>query len=278
MPELKVGDKGPAVAEAQALLNRDGALLESDGDFGHGTFQAVREFQANHGLPVTGVIDDATMQALRSLPDANPDIPIKGVTFTALEEVGGRAYYDTHCARPDYPGGDSGVTIGVGYDLGYQGNFETDWAGVLLADQIGRLKACLGLKGVAARAAVDSVSDIVVPWRSAWAVFLKRSVPDHVALTRATFPSPVPPPPLCLGALVSLVYNRGPAMQDSPEHPGNRREMRQIRGAMARSDFAAVPALLRSMKRLWPAGSDLFERREHEAQLFEEGLAAAPTG
>ncbi len=278
MPELKVGDKDPAVAEAQVLLDRDGALLVIDGDFGHGTFLAVREFQANHGLPVTGIIDDATMQALRSLPDANPDIPVKAVTFTAREEVGSRAFYDTHCARPDYPGGASGVTIGVGYDLGYQSNFEADWAGVLLGDQIGRLKACLSLKGVAAREAVDSVSDIIVPWRSAWKVFLKRSMPDHVALTRATFPSPVPPPPLCLGALISLVYNRGPAMEDSPDHPGNRREMRQIRDAMARGDFAAVPALLRGMKRLWPAGSDLFERREQEAQLFEEGLAAAPPG
>ena len=170
------------------------------------------------------------------------------------------------------------MTIGVGYDLGYQSNFEADWAGALLADQIGRLKVCLGLQGGAAREAVDSVSDIIVPWRSAWTVFLKRSVPDHVALTRATFTSPVPSPPLCLGALVSLVYNRGSAMEDSPDHPGNRREMRLIRDAMARGDFAAVPALLRSMKRLWPAGSDLFERREQEAQLFEEGLAAAPPG
>ena len=245
MPELKVGDKDPVVAEAQALLDRDGALLVIDGDFGHGTFLAVREFQANHGLPITGIIDDATMQALRSVPDANRDIPVKAVTFTAREEVGSRAYYDTHCARPDYPGGASGVTIGVGYDLGYQSNFEADWAGALLADQIGRLKVCLGLQGVAAREAVDSVSSIIVPWRSAWTVFLKRSVPDHVALTRATLPSPIPPQPLCLGALVSLVYNRGPAMEDSPDHPGNRREMRQIRDAMARRRPVGRPAGLR---------------------------------
>jgi Putative peptidoglycan binding domain len=226
------------------LLDRDGALLVIDGDFGHGTYLAVREFQRHHGLPVTGVADDATMGALRSLPDANPDIPVKAVTFTARGEVGGRAYYDTHCARPDYPGGGSGVTIGVGYDLGYQSNFEADWTGVLLADQLGRLEACLGLKGVAAREAVDSVSDIIVPRRSAWSVFVKRSVPDYVSLTRATFPSPVPPPPLCLGALVSLVFNRGAAMEDPPDHPGTRREMRQVRDAMALGDFPAVPALL----------------------------------
>jgi peptidoglycan hydrolase-like protein with peptidoglycan-binding domain len=116
MPDLTLGAKGAAVIEAQSLLDRDGALLSADGAFGHGTYLAVREFQANHQLPVTGEIDDNTWQALRSLPDASPDIPIKAVTFIAIEEVGSRAYFETHCARPDYPGGASGVTIGVGYD------------------------------------------------------------------------------------------------------------------------------------------------------------------
>jgi GH24 family phage-related lysozyme (muramidase) len=274
MPDVQLNDKGPAVIEVQSLLDRDGALLEIDGDFGHGTLVAVREFQTNASLPVTGVVDAATLQALRALPDASPDIPIKAVAFIGREEVGSRAYYDTHCARPDYPGGASGVTIGVGYDLGYQEKFAQDWVDALLPNQISRLRSCLGLTGTAARSAIDSVSDIIVPWHSAWNVFLKRSVPDHVVLTRQTFGSPPRLPPLCLGVLVSLVYNRGAAMEDSPDHPGNRREMRDIRDAMDRGNFTAVPALLRSMKRLWPAGSDLFERREHEAALFEEGLAS----
>ena len=98
MSELKVGDKDPAVAEAQALLDREGALLVIDGDFGHGTFLAVREFQANHGLPVTGIIDDAAMQALRSVPDANPDIPVKAVTFTGARKSAA-APTTTHIAR-----------------------------------------------------------------------------------------------------------------------------------------------------------------------------------
>jgi hypothetical protein len=276
MSDLHLSDKGPAVIEAQSLLNRDGSLLEIDGVFGHNTLLALRAFQSDNGLPVSGVIDQATLDALRALPEPSPDIPVKAVTFIAREEVGSRAYYDTHCARPDYPGGASGVTIGVGYDLGYQDKFAEDWEGVLLPDQIRRLNACLGLTGTAARAAIDSVSDIIVPWRSSWTVYLRRSVPDYVALTRKTFPSPAaPPPPLCLGVLASLVYNRGSRMEDSSEHPGDRREMREIRDAMARGEFEAVPALLRSMKRLWPAGSDLSERREHEAVLFEEGLAVA---
>jgi len=34
-----------------------------------------------------------------------------------------------------------------------------------------------------------------------------------------------------------------------------------------------VPAALRAMKRLWPEGNGLRDRREREAKLFEEGLA-----
>jgi hypothetical protein len=247
-------------------------MLSADGAFGHGTYLAVREFQSNHQLPVTGEIDDNTWQALRSLPDASPDIPVKAVTFIAIEEVGSRAYFDTHCARPDYPGGASGVTIGVGYDLGYQQNFEGDWAGFLTDGQIAQLSACKGLTGVDAKAAIDQVANIVVSWRSAWGVFLKTTLPQNVELTRNIFPSPVVLPGLCLGALVSLVYNRGTKMQDSTSHAGDRREMRDIRDALAAGNVAAVPDSLRSMKRLWPEGSDLFQRREHEALLFEEGL------
>ena len=45
-PLLKLHDKGTDVIEAQGLLNRNGAILDPDGDFGKGTETAVREFQA----------------------------------------------------------------------------------------------------------------------------------------------------------------------------------------------------------------------------------------
>jgi GH24 family phage-related lysozyme (muramidase) len=72
--------------------------------------------------------------------------------------------------------------------------------------------------------------------------------------------------------LVSLVYNRGTAMADSPRKPGDRKEMREIRDAVAAGRLASIPAALRAMKRLWPEGSGLRDRREREAKLFEEGL------
>lgn len=66
--------------------------------------------------------------------------------------------------------------------------------------------------------------------------------------------------------------NRGTSMTDSTANPGNRREMRDIRDAMAAGHLAAVPAALRAMKRLWPPDSGLVARREREARMFEEGL------
>src|SRR6188508_890289 len=65
MPTVQKGDEGDAVAQAQRALRRTPNLgLEVDGEFGPLTEGATKEFQKQAGLPVTGVVDDATWQAL----------------------------------------------------------------------------------------------------------------------------------------------------------------------------------------------------------------------
>ena len=275
MPDrvLKLHDNGADVIEAQGLLNRAGAILEPDGDYGGGTEAAVREFQAANGLPVTGTIDADTWQRLSGLPEPSPDLPTRAVAFIAREEVSSRQYYDTKCARPTWPGGASGVTIGVGYDLGYQGKFDADWSDLLTPAQMDALQPWLGRQGAGASAGPAQLQAISIPWHAAWTVFIRRSLPGEITLTRATFHGPVALRPLCLGVLVSLVYNRGTSMTDSSQSPGNRKEMRDIRDAVAAGRLGDVPAALRAMKRLWPEGNGLRDRREREAKLFEEGLA-----
>jgi peptidoglycan hydrolase-like protein with peptidoglycan-binding domain len=273
-PVLQRNDNGPSVAEAQNLLNRTGAILDPDGAFGGGTDSAVRQFQAAMGLlPVTGVIDAATWQALRALPEPSPDIPTRAVAFIAREEVGDRNQYDA-ASRPTWPGGASGVTIGVGYDLGYQSDFDADWSDLLTPEQVAALRPCLGLKGAAASAAIAALAGISIPWRAAWTAFIRRTLPQEVSKTRNTFVGHTMAP-LCFGVLVSLVYNRGAGMTDSQQHPGDRQEMRDIRDAVAAGRLQDIPAALRRMKRLWPDTSGLVARREREAQLFEQGLAQA---
>ncbi len=275
MPDrvLKLHDNGADVSEAQGLLNRAGAILDPDGSYGGGTEAAMREFQAANSLPVTGTIDADTWQRLRGLPEPSPDIPTRAVAFIAREEVSGRQYYDTKCARPTWPGGASGVTIGVGSDLGYQGKFDADWSDPLPPAQMDALRPWLGRQGATASAGPAQLQAISIPWHAAWTVFIRRSLPGEITLTSATFHGPVALRPLCLGVLVSLVYNRGTSMTDSSQSPGNRKEMRDIRDAVAAGRLGDVPAALRAMKRLWPEGNGLRDRREREAKLFEEGLA-----
>jgi hypothetical protein len=62
--ELAKGKQGDLVIWAQQHLKGAGQSLTVDGDFGSGTQQAVKSFQAASGLPVTGTIDTATWQAL----------------------------------------------------------------------------------------------------------------------------------------------------------------------------------------------------------------------
>ena len=58
-----------------------------DGDFGGGTESAVRQFQERERLPVTGVVDEATAEALQF--DPNDEVPsgFPGVSVTAVSKM-----------------------------------------------------------------------------------------------------------------------------------------------------------------------------------------------
>jgi len=179
-------------------------------------------------------------------------------------------------ARPDWPGGQSGVTIGFGYDLGYVtvDQFESDWGERVRSGVTGRLKAVVGLRAVRARNRVADLADLRISRKAAAQVFDVRSVPVYELRTAQAFPGVAALPEDARGALVSLVYNRGTSMlDDSPED--RRREIRAIRDAVARGDLAGIAAQLRSMKRLWVGKGlgGLIARREREAQLVESALA-----
>jgi Putative peptidoglycan binding domain len=65
-PKLALGANGQEVKRLQqalaVALNRP---LPATGYFGPQTQQAVRDFQSAHGLPVTGIVDEATWTALQ---------------------------------------------------------------------------------------------------------------------------------------------------------------------------------------------------------------------
>jgi len=265
---LALGQTGPDVRRAQELLNRDGALLTVDGEFGPATEAAVKSCQLRAGVAPTGTVNPATWQVLHALPEPCPGIDTRAVSFIAQAEISSRTYYDQACARPTWPGEESGITIGIGYDLRFADAFQANWGRLLSAADITALDPWCGKLGTKAGAA--GLRKVIVPWNAAWTVFTSISLPSFVQQTRDAFPGFDNLPPLCRGALVSLVYNRGPSM-DGPR----RADMRAIRDAVQKGNFAVVPGLLRDMKRLWPDSPGLQARREAEATLFEQGLREA---
>ncbi|QGZ31497.1 N-acetylmuramidase domain-containing protein [Stutzerimonas stutzeri] len=61
---LRNGDRGLAVRQLQIQLNRHGASLRADGDFGDATEAAVAAYQRKLGLVVDGVAGSKTLAAL----------------------------------------------------------------------------------------------------------------------------------------------------------------------------------------------------------------------
>ena len=179
-------------------------------------------------------------------------------------------------SRPEWPGGQSGVTIGYGYDLGYVSvdQFESDWGESLKSDATQRLKTVIGLRALRARNRITELKDIRITRAAADKVFDSKTLPLYELRTAQAFPGVDALPADARGALVSLVYNRGASMIDnSPDD--RRREMRAIRAAVAQGDLAAIAAQLRSMKRLWEGKGlgGLIARREEEAKLVESAMA-----
>ena len=62
--EVKAGDSGAPVTGVQYLLRAQGFPVAVDGAFGPATDDAVRNFQADRGLPVNGIVDQTSRPPL----------------------------------------------------------------------------------------------------------------------------------------------------------------------------------------------------------------------
>lgn len=275
-------DHDMAGVATSAVLDRDdygtNDTIIQDGPYAGLTIRAAAAAIAK-SRDETGLADVVTLEAATAFTpeQARAVLSDRGYKFVVDHETGGRAYYeDVIRSRPVWPGARSGVTIGFGYDLGYQtmAEFRSDWGGLLSSAAMTRLGTAIGVTGQAARQLTGQLRDIVVGWDQSLVVFDNKTLPKFVGRTYRNLPRPALDAlhGHCISVLVSLVFNRGATFRE----PGDRyREMRDILAALEAGRPERVPALLRSMKRLW-VGTDapgLVRRREEEAVLFEQGLA-----
>ena len=194
----------------------------------------------------------------------------KSVDFIISEEISSQALYNQKYTGIVWPGGESGATIGIGYDLGYvtPSDIEKDWVKEIGIAQGNILKMFAGLRGPKAKTAISGnamAKQVSIPYQAAYNVFIRVSLPRYAKQALRIYPGLDQLTPDAAGAIVSMVYNRGMDLV------GDRREeMRNIVPLVAAKDYAGIADQIEKSKRLWSNG--LVGRREKEAAMVRGSL------
>jgi hypothetical protein len=178
--------------------------------------------------------------------------------------------------HPYWPKGNSGITIGVGWDLGHhsQQDFLKTWAG-LGTETLKKLQIAVGKRGSQAEQLVPSLKTIVVPRDVSLAVFQGSLSEDYYPQLLGLFPGVENLPAEVQVALLSVVFNRGTVLGHDPNWKtatelDRRWEMRRLQDDVKRGDLFAIYIRLGTMKRIWettgPRG--LMYRRRNEQHLI----------
>jgi len=188
------------------------------------------------------------------------------------EVGGGSAYYNRYLKSPAYVSENSGITIGIGYDLRFntRAQIAKDWH-MLNSETISRLQAVSGVKGT--RAMARSLRSVSIPYDIALEVFKNNTIPRYANYTVKAYPGVETLHPHIQGAMLSWVFNRGGGiMSVTRDRTGRDREKRAMRDAIPERP-GLLASLFRASKRIWVnKGVDgLLGRREDEALLCELG-------
>ncbi|MBW1787679.1 MAG: hypothetical protein JRK53_13820 [Deltaproteobacteria bacterium] len=240
----------------------------------------IKRIQSHLGVPGDGIIGPTTLTALENALFDGPEreaggehfsltVSRKGLQLIVKHEISSAAYYRKFLSNPTWPGGASGITIGIGYDLGYNNakQIRKDWWGKLSEIDLEKLVTVSGLKSDAARQALKNVKFVFIPLEAAQNVFYESTLGRYAAATAKTYPGVEDLHPNAQAGLLSLVYNRGTSLKGE-----RRKEMAAIRELVAQQDYAGISEQIRAMKRLWEnMGLDgLLKRRDDEARLVSQ--------
>lgn len=217
---------------------------------------------------------------------SGPLVSQESLDLIVRYEVGSQTQYERLYTRPICPlcaTTASGVTIGIGYDIGHasEAQLREDW---YLHPQLENLVPAVGLRKDQAIKMAWDLRHVYTSYGLASHVFNDTTVLKYYRVAHRAFGQPfLEAPGHVRGALVSLVYNRGGAM--GPNTPflldvpvlkrDSRWEMRVIRDVcLPQQDYACVAKHIRHMKRLWPIQGmrGLHLRRDAEAALVEKSI------
>ena len=154
-PTIKLGSKGSDVKKAQQLLIAKGyscGAAGADGDFGAGTYNAVKKFQVDNGLEADGIVGANTWAALlkteqpkpetkpeQTEPEKKPEKPVAPTSSTCTVEL------------PIVKQGNKGFTVIAVQTLLGKHNFNVNYIdGDFGPDTLAKVKAFQKAKGLTA--------------------------------------------------------------------------------------------------------------------------------
>jgi len=204
-----------------------------------------------------------------------------------FEVGGGETYYNKKAKFPIWPGGVSGITIGIGVDLGHikKTDFSTHISDYYSENELQRLEKCIGITGKPGskesesliNSLLESVKDCELTWESAIEIHENFTLPLYYERTKKVFKGMDSLPADAQGAIVSLVFNRGTKL-DGPK----RVHMAKIAELVLRYDKEKNPEFITQiaqtfldMTEIWK-GEKIYEgikrRRIAEAKLVSPSI------
>lgn len=159
------GNRGSMISDMQVRLQAAGYLKGGiDGVYGDDTTRAVRNFQKDKGIPVSGVIDEMTYAALRNVDGSSAPAP--AASSSSEETAAGGSMYSI---------GDSGAEVtSIQRKLKKMGYLDGGVDGIYGGDTSSAVKAFQRDQGLSATGMVDG--DTLSTLTSAYASYSGESV------------------------------------------------------------------------------------------------------
>jgi GH24 family phage-related lysozyme (muramidase) len=241
-PDQPLRQSRPYLSYVRILLISVLAAIMVGGKIRTSTIEREPTFMPTHGVP-SGVLDKL--------------VPLL-TTYEGIDQPS------------IWPGGDSGITIGLGYDLSQVTleQFRRDWS-LLEGRTLASLSRAVGIRGGEAALMAQQYKNIHIQRDDAVRVFSRAQALQDYAQAEQTFPGIQRLPPPAQAALVSLVYNQGMRLGGE-----KRREVALIHDAVLTKNLREVAKQFRSLSRSAAAAHmrGLAKRRESEAELVESAL------
>ena len=156
-PMIKLGSKGTYVKKAQQLLIAKGyscGAAGADGDFGAGTYNAVKKFQVANGLEADGIVGAKTWAALLKTEQPKPETkPEQTEPEKPVAPTGSTCTVEL----PIIKQGNKGFTVVAVQMLLSKNNFSVKYTdGDFGPDTLAKVKAFQKAKGLTADGIVGS--------------------------------------------------------------------------------------------------------------------------